>query len=43
MTPSVQTATAELECDRCGLNIHVGDDVVLGYFGWVHPVCGVAA
>ena len=38
MTP-VLRATIELECDRCGLNIHIGDNVVLGDLGWVHPVC----
>jgi hypothetical protein len=33
-------ASAELECIDCGLTIHVGDAVVLGIFGWVHPTCG---
>lgn len=33
-------ATVDLECDACGLSIHVGDEIVLGDLGWVHPVCG---
>lgn len=33
------TATVELECYRCGLTIRVGDDIALGEFGWVHPLC----
>lgn len=35
------TASTELECCNpyCGLSIHVGDEVSLSEFGWVHPVC----
>ena len=41
MTPPILTAVEELECCNpfCGLSIHVGDNVVLSEFGWVHPVC----
>lgn len=41
MSP-ILTATVEQECPECGLSIHVGDDVMLGQFGWVHPTCGEA-
>ena len=29
----------DLDCADCGLTIHTGDDVLLGRFGWVHPLC----
>lgn len=39
MSPTF-TATVEQECPECGLSIHVGDDVVLGQFAWLHVLCG---
>lgn len=36
----VLTALVDGECDDCGLNYHVGDDIVLGERGYVHPTCG---
>jgi hypothetical protein len=35
-------ATLDLDCaaPTCGLSIHVGDAIVLGAHGWVHPPCG---
>lgn len=35
----ILNATVELECYRCGLTLAVGDEIALGTFGWVHPLC----
>lgn len=40
MSGPVLQATEELDCCGCGLSIHIGDDIVLGQWGWLHPVCG---
>lgn len=37
--PHILTATEEIDCASCGLNIHIGDEVVLNDDGWVHPIC----
>ena len=39
--PTVMRALCDLDCCDCGLQIHAGDDTVLGVFGWVHPLCGM--
>lgn len=34
-------AQIDLECANplCGMSIHPGDPIILGDFGWCHPVC----
>lgn len=45
MTPDdltgIVNATVDMDCDVCGLNIHVGDPIALGRNQWVHPICAV--
>lgn len=39
MTSPTFTALADIECHSCSLMIRTGDDVVLGDYSWVHPLC----
>lgn len=40
MSSPIFTALADIECNTCSLMIRKGDDVMLGEFSWVHPLCG---